>query len=83
MSKRLRSQLEQDTPGGVHCETRPQPSQLFRSGDQMAVCGRSFPPQERGSPVVVNEVPEAAEKYRVSFVQIPDHPAILAASSFH
>lgn len=83
MSKRPRSQLEQDTPGGVRCETRPQPPQLFRSGDQMAVCGHSLPPQERGSPVVVNEVPEAAEKYRVSFVQIPDHPAILAASSFH
>ena len=82
MSKRPHSQLEQDTPGGVCCETRPQPPQLFCSGDQMAVCGHSLPPQERGSPVVMNEVSEIAENYRVSFVQIPDHPAILAAS-FH
>ncbi|XP_027385844.1 probable E3 ubiquitin-protein ligase TRIML2 [Bos indicus x Bos taurus] len=72
MSKRPRSQLEQDTPGGVRCETRPQPPQLFRSGDQMAVCGHSLPPQERGSPVVVNEVPEAAEKYRKLFQEMLD-----------
>ncbi|MXQ84253.1 hypothetical protein E5288_WYG014176 [Bos mutus] len=72
MSKRPRSQLEQDTPGAVRCETRPQPPQLFRSGDQMAVCGHSLPPQERGSPVVVNEVPEAAEKYRKLFQEMLD-----------
>lgn len=82
MSKRPRSQLEQDIPGGVRHETRPQPPQLFRRGDRMAVCDHSLPPQEHGSPVVVNEVPEAAENYRVSFVRIPDHPAVLAASSF-
>lgn len=82
MSKRPRSQLEQDIPGGVRHETRPQPPQLFRRGDRMAVCDQSLPPQEHGSPVVVNEVPEAAENYRVSFIRIPDHPAVLAASSF-
>lgn len=82
MSKRPRSQLEQDIPGGVRRETRPQPPHLFLSGDRIAVCGLSLPPQECGSPVVVNEVPEAAENYRVSFLRIPDHPAVLAASSF-
>lgn len=78
MSKRPRSQLEQDIPGGVRRETRPQPPHLFR----IAVCEHSLPPQEHGSPVVGNEVPEAAENYRVSFLRIPDHPAVLAASSF-
>ncbi|KAI4529672.1 hypothetical protein MG293_020350 [Ovis ammon polii] len=72
MSKRPRSQLEQDTPGGVRCETRPQPPQLFHSGDQMAVCGHSLPPQERGSPVVMNEVSEMAENYRKLFQEMLD-----------
>ncbi|KAM9670586.1 LOW QUALITY PROTEIN: putative E3 ubiquitin-protein ligase TRIML2 [Dama dama] len=72
MSKRPRSQLEQDIPGGVRRETRPQPPQMFRCGDRMAVCDQSLPPQEHGSPVVVNEVPEAAENYRKLFQEMLD-----------
>lgn len=70
MSKRPRSQLEQDIPGGVRREARPQPPQLSRSADRMAVCDQSLPPQGHGSPVVLNEVPEAAENYRKLFQEM-------------
>nr|XP_058915681.1 probable E3 ubiquitin-protein ligase TRIML2 [Kogia breviceps] len=69
MSKRLRSQLEQEIPEDICCEIHLEPPQLFCHDDQIMLCDKYFKSQEHKNQVVYG-VQEAAENYRKLFQEI-------------
>uniref|UniRef100_A0A8C0HXX1 B30.2/SPRY domain-containing protein n=1 Tax=Balaenoptera musculus TaxID=9771 RepID=A0A8C0HXX1_BALMU len=73
MSKRLRSQLEQEIPEDACCEIHLEPPQLFCHDDQITLCDKYFKSQEHKNQVVYG-VQEAAENYRKLFQEILNTP---------
>ncbi|XP_004277245.1 probable E3 ubiquitin-protein ligase TRIML2 [Orcinus orca] len=69
MSKRLRSQLEQEIPEDAHYEIHLEPPQRFCHDDQITLCDKYFTSQEHKNHVVYG-VQEAAENYRKLFQEI-------------
>ncbi|XP_054944489.1 probable E3 ubiquitin-protein ligase TRIML2 [Physeter macrocephalus] len=69
MSKRLRSQLEQEIPEDVCCGIHLEPPQLFCHDDQITLCDKYFKSQEHKNQVVYG-VQEAAENFRKLFQEI-------------
>lgn len=72
MSRKLSSQLQQQIPEDASCGEHQQPLQLFCEDDQMLLCGQCFHSEGHESHVVFG-VQEAAGRYRVSLLQIPEH----------
>ena len=81
MSKRLSPQLQQKIPEDAYCEKHLEPLLLFCDDDQIILCGKCFQSQEHRHHVVYG-VQEAAENYKVSFMQMPEPSGALAASSY-
>lgn len=76
MSRRLSFKLQQKILEDAYCEKHLEPHLLFCDDDQITLCDKCLQSQEHKNHMVYG-VQEAAENYRVSFIQIPEHSSSL------
>ena len=81
MFKLLIPELQQNIPDDDYCLKHLEPTLLFCEDDQGMLCSKCLLSEDHETHMVCG-IKEAAENYRVSFLQIPEHSGTMAASSY-